>query len=68
MQFVHSRALEWGHSICMAHTFYVLSILQYGNVEELVRLPLSLKVSILLSSAVSSIVQVFNHLANSFLA
>jgi len=52
-------ALEWGHSICMAHTFYVLSILQYGNVEELVRLPLSLKVSILLSSAVSSIVQLF---------
>ncbi|KIM86125.1 hypothetical protein PILCRDRAFT_5187 [Piloderma croceum F 1598] len=52
-------ALEWGHSICVAHTFYVLSILQYGHVEELVRLPLSLKLSILLYSAVSSIVQLF---------
>jgi hypothetical protein len=55
---VYSRALEWAHSICIAHTFYIITILQYGHIEDLAILPTSLRVSIMLSSAVSSIVQV----------
>jgi hypothetical protein len=57
-----TSALEWAHSICIAHTFYVISISQYGHIEELVTTPVSLRISIVLSSAVSAMVQVRTNL------
>jgi hypothetical protein len=60
------RALEWGHAICMAHTFYIITISQYGHIEELVVTPISLRMSVVLSSGVSAAVQV--RLTSTFLA
>jgi len=52
-------ALEWAHSICIAHTFYIITILKYGHIEELATMPISLKISTILSSAVSLMVELF---------
>lgn len=52
------RALEWAHSICIAHTFYIITILQYEHIEELATMPVSLAISVILSSLVSAMVQV----------
>jgi len=52
-------ALEWAHSICIAHTFYTITVLEYGHIEKLVTTSISLRISIIFCSAVSSMVQMF---------
>jgi hypothetical protein len=56
--FVYPSALEWAHSLCIAHTFYIITILEYGHIEELAAMPMSLIISVILSSIVSTMVQV----------
>lgn len=62
MTFSHSHwtssLLEFGHSICLCHAFYIMTIIHFGRVDMLVKPPDSLKISILFSSTLPALVQV----------
>ncbi|KAJ7701463.1 hypothetical protein B0H17DRAFT_1195252 [Mycena rosella] len=51
--------LELAHTICALHAVYSLSVTYYGQVEHLFNPPYSLQTTILFSSSVYTLVQIF---------